>query len=265
MVVLGGLGAELEPRGQAPRRVPANVGLTLPDFRLGKTRVVGEARIGEVRQIAEVAAGGLRDWPIGVVEGGAVELEREAGERGGGEVCGPKRGRATYGWVQMVQCSPPSTSQAPRRNSNLGVTVRVCAYLCSWLVESATWAWLNVKSFSPSPVTEARPPGTLKAAVRLSMKASKELYIAPRERASEGVKRSVKRGWVIAVTLVRTHGRGSVGVVAALSVWSTRLWTTYGLNSLRLSTRPRRLRKNTSEYSGMAPGRNFGVRTSLGP
>jgi hypothetical protein len=226
MVVLGGLGAELEPRGQAPRRVPADVGLALPDFRLRKTRVVGEARIGEVRPVAEVAAGGLRDWPIGVVEGGAVELEREAGERSGGEGL---RADAREGdvWVGPDGAVQPAVDQPGaatecepgRDRAGLRVFVLVVGGECDLGV-------VGREVIQPGPVTEARPPGTLKAAVRLSMKASRELYIAPRERASEGVAfqsrvsegvtRSVKRGWVIAVTLVRTRGRGSVGVVAAL-------------------------------------------------
>ncbi len=105
--------------------------------------------------------------------------------------------------------------------------MRVCANLCSWFVLIATLPapLAIVKSVRPSPVTAARPLA-MTFIWRLSMNASKRLYIALSESTSEGearkstvsegVKRSVRRGLLRKLTPVRTRGRGSVAVGTAL-------------------------------------------------
>lgn len=84
---------------------------------------------------------------------------------------------------------------------------------------------MTAKLFRPSPPITARPE-VVNVSTRLSMNASKWLYIALSESTSvdvalksmvsDGVKRSVSRGLLVNVRPVSTRGRGSAAVGVAL-------------------------------------------------
>lgn len=132
MVVLGRLGAELEPGGHAPGGRDPGAGLRLVDLALGEAHVIADARIGEVGEVGEIAAAGLGDPPVDVAERGTPEVEAEAGERVGGHGlrAGAGQGHVLVGGDGVVEAALDEPGAAPvfelwRQGAGLGELVLV--------------------------------------------------------------------------------------------------------------------------------------------